>query len=63
MGTNFEIYLIGLAVLFFLIVVFLFIKKITSNGNLKVKIENIILQITSYSSTSTKKMIINIMNN
>ena len=30
---------------------------------LKVKIENIILQITSYSSTSTKKMIINIMNN
>ena len=30
---------------------------------LKVKIENIILQITSYSSTSTKKLIINIMNN
>ena len=30
---------------------------------LKVKIENIILQITPYSSTSTKEMIISIMNN
>ena len=50
MGTNFEIYLIGLAVLFFLIVVFLFIKKITSNGNLKVKIENITDQSNSENS-------------
>lgn len=50
MGTNFEIYLIGLAVLFFLIFVFLFIKKITSNGNLKVKIENITDQSNSENS-------------
>ena len=50
MGTNFEIYLIGLAVLFFLIVVFLYIKKITSNGNLKVKIENITDQSNSENS-------------
>ena len=50
MGTNFEIYLIGLAVLFFLIVVFLFIKKITSNGNLKVKIEHITDQSNSENS-------------
>ena len=41
MGTNSEIYLIGLAVLFFLIIIFLFIRKITNSNNLKVKIEKI----------------------
>ena len=41
MGTNFEIYLIGLAVLFFLIIIFLFVRKITNSNNLKVKIEKI----------------------
>ena len=41
MGTNFEIYLIGLAVLFFLIIIFLFVRKITNSNDLKVKIEKI----------------------
>ena len=41
MGTNSEIYLIGVAVLFFLIIVFLFIKKISNSGKLKVKIEKV----------------------
>ena len=41
MGTNSEIYLIGLAVLFFLIIIFLFVRKITNSNNLKVKIEKI----------------------
>ena len=39
MSTNSQIYLIGLAVLFFLIVTFFFIRKISNNGKLKVKIE------------------------
>ena len=39
MGSNSEIYLIGLAVLFFLIIVFLFVRKITNSNKLKVKIE------------------------
>ena len=39
MSTNFQIYLIGLAVLFFLIVTFFFIRKISNNGKLKVNIE------------------------
>ena len=39
MGSNSEIYLIGLAVLFFLIIVFLFVRKITNSNELKVKIE------------------------
>lgn len=39
MGTNSEIYLIGLAILFFLIIVFLFVKKITNSDKLQVKIE------------------------
>jgi FtsZ-interacting cell division protein ZipA len=42
MQTNFEIYLIGLSVLVFLIFVFILIKKISSNGELKVKIEPVI---------------------
>ena len=41
MATNSEIYLIGLAVLFFLIIIFLFVRKITNSNNLKVKIEKI----------------------
>lgn len=42
MQTNFEIYLIGLSVLVLLIFVFILIKKISSNGELKVKIEPVI---------------------
>ncbi len=41
MSINSEIYLIGLAVLSFLIIVFLFIRKIANNGKLKVKIEEL----------------------
>ena len=41
MGVNAEIYLIGLSVLTFLIIVFLFIKKISNSGKLKVKIEKV----------------------
>lgn len=39
MSTNSEIYLIGFAILIFLIIVFLFIRKISNTGKLKVKIE------------------------
>ena len=39
MQTNIDIYLIGFSVLIFLIVAFLFIKKISNAGELKVKIE------------------------
>jgi FtsZ-interacting cell division protein ZipA len=42
MQSNFEIYLIGLSVLVFLIFVFILIKKFSSNGELKVKIEPVI---------------------
>ena len=41
MNSNYEIYIIGLAVLFFLFIVFLYIRKISNAGNLKVKIESI----------------------
>ena len=41
MEINAEIYLIGLSVLTFLIIVFLFIKKISNSGKLKVKIEKV----------------------
>ena len=41
MITNSEIYIIGLAILIFLIITFFFIRKITNNGKLKVKIEKI----------------------
>ena len=41
MTTNSEIYLIGLSVLIFLIIVFLFIKKISNEGKLKLKIEKV----------------------
>ena len=39
MEQNIDIYLIGLSVLMFLIITFLFIRKISSSGYLKVKIE------------------------
>ena len=39
MEQNIDIYLIGLSVLIFLIIAFLFIRKISSSGELKVKIE------------------------
>ena len=39
MEENIDIYLIGLSVLIFLIITFLFIRKISSSGELKVKIE------------------------
>ena len=42
MQSNFEIYLIGLSVLVFLIFVFILIKRISSNSELKVKIEPVI---------------------
>ena len=41
MTVNSEIYLIGLAILIFLIITFLFIRKISNDGNLKVKIEKV----------------------
>ena len=41
MTTNTQIYLIGVAILFFLIVTFFFIRKISNNGKLKVKIEKL----------------------
>jgi hypothetical protein len=39
MEQNIDIYLIGLSVLIFLIITFLFIRKISNSGELKVKIE------------------------
>ena len=39
MQSNIDIYLIGLSVLFFLVIAFLFIRKISNAGELKVKIE------------------------
>ena len=41
MTTNLEIYLIGLAILLFLIITFLFVRKLSNNGKLKVKIEDV----------------------
>ena len=41
MAINAEIYLIGLSILTFLIIVFLFIRKISNSGKLKVKIEEV----------------------
>ncbi len=41
MNVNLEIYLIGLAILIFLIITFLFIRKISNDGKLKVKIEKV----------------------
>ena len=41
MTSNTEIYLIGLSVLIFLIIVFLFIRKISNEGKLKLKIEKV----------------------
>ena len=41
MGTNSDIYLIGLVILLFLIIIFLFIRKISNSEKLKVKIESV----------------------
>ncbi|MAR95701.1 MAG: cell division protein ZipA [Gammaproteobacteria bacterium] len=41
MSTNSEIYLIGLVILLFLVIVFLFIRKISNSNELKVNIEDI----------------------
>ena len=41
MSVNSEIYLIGLSILIFLIITFLFIRKVSNDGNLKVKIEKV----------------------
>ena len=41
MSVNSEIYLIGLAILIFLIITFLFIRKVSNDVNLKVKIEKV----------------------
>ena len=40
MTTNSEIYLIGLAVLIFLVIVFLYIRKISNSSKIKLKIED-----------------------
>ena len=42
MDSNIDIYLIGFSVLVFLIITFLFIRKISNKGQLKVKIEPVI---------------------
>ena len=55
MGINSEIYLIGLAVLAFLIIVFLFIRKISNSGKLKVKIEEVPNNINQQTLTQEKK--------
>ena len=41
MSTNSELYLIGLATLFFLVIVFLYVRKISNSRKLKVKIETV----------------------
>ena len=55
MGINSEIYLIGLAVLTFLIIVFLFIRKISNSGKLKVKIEEVPNTINQQTLAQEKK--------
>ena len=55
MGINSEIYLIGLAVLTFLIIVFLFIRKISNSGKLKVKIEEVPNSINQEALIQEKK--------
>ena len=41
MGNNSDLYLIGIAILIFLIIVFLYLRKISNSGKLKVKIEEV----------------------
>ena len=41
MNSNYEIYIVGSAILFFLIIVFLYIRKISNPHELKVKIESL----------------------
>ena len=54
MTTNTQIYFIGVAILFFLIVTFFFIRKISNNGKLKVKIEEAPESINSEVLADTK---------
>ena len=54
MTTNTQIYLIGVAILFFLIVTFFFIRKISNNGKLKVKIEEVSESLNSEVLADTK---------
>jgi len=54
MTTNTQIYLIGVAILFFIIVTFFFIRKISNNGKLKVKIEEAPESINSEVLADTK---------
>ena len=53
MGTNSDIYLIGLTILIFLIIVFLYIRKISNSGKLKVKIEPVTESLDSMKLDST----------
>ena len=53
MRTNSEIYLIGLTILIFLIIVFLYIRKISNSGKLKVKIEPVTESLDSMKLDST----------
>ena len=41
MNSNYEIYIVGSAILFFLIIVFFYIRKISNSQELKVKIESL----------------------
>ena len=55
MSINTEIYLIGFAILIFLIITFLFIKKISNDGRLKVKIEKVPDSLDLNNSTDPNK--------
>ena len=55
MSINTEIYLIGFAILIFLIIIFLFIKKISNDGRLKVKIEKVPDSLDLNNSTDPNK--------
>ena len=56
MDSNLDIYLIGLSVLVFLIITFLFVRKISNKGQLKVKIEPVIdtFEIKEYDEIDIK---------
>ena len=54
MTTNTQIYLIGLAILLFLIVTFYFIRKISNDGKLNVKIEEVPESLNSEVLADTK---------
>jgi hypothetical protein len=54
MEQNIDIYLIGLSVLIFLIITFLFIRKISNSGQLKVKIEPVLFEIKEIDEIEVK---------